>query len=62
MMVFKGTKRRYGGAKCRCDGAVKIAQWYGDTDTPGTRGAVRGVQWCDVGGTVVRRRGYNGTM
>ena len=26
------------------------------------RGAVRGVQWCDVRGTMVRSRGYNGTM
>ena len=37
-------------------------QWYGDAGSPGTRGAGRGVQWYDVGGTVVRRRGYNGTM
>ena len=26
MMIFKAYKRRYGGAKCRRDGAVKTAQ------------------------------------
>ena len=55
-------KGRYGGVKCRCDGAVKTAQRYGDAGTPGTRGAVRGVQWCDVSGTMVQCRRYNGTM
>ena len=32
-MIVKGTRRRYGGPKCRCDGAVKTAQWYGDAGT-----------------------------
>ena len=32
-------------------------RWYGDAGTSGTRGAVRGVRWCDVGGTMVRHGG-----
>lgn len=48
---------------------MKTAQWYGDAGTPGTRGAVRGVQWYDVGvqwydvaGAMVPCRGRNGTI